>query len=277
MKPSDKTQDSTGFAAVFRRDIQNYAHTNRGFLVLEMGVFLIAAITTEQQLPVQDHASGVLDAFVLLLRGVYPFTETRNGAFQLPLSWFVLLYLCVYTSLLYPVRDASGFGVQILVRTTSRKRWWASKCLALTVWDVFYFLVGGLVLYGFLAGTRREHVAWLSPAFSPSATVLLCLLPVLFGVLLSAICLCASLFLSPAWGQIIAISTLILIAFTDTPFSVGSYAMPIRCSAITPGGLPERRGVLLYFVLILLFFALGAFAMRRKDFITKREADLHES
>lgn len=282
MKMSGKAQYSARISTVLLRDVKNYIYGNRCFIGIEIGAFLVAAMIADMQLPSHCHTYGILDNFILLFRGVNPFTGAQGEVFQLPLSWFVLLYLCVYTSLSYPVHDATGFGLHILLHTNSRKQWWSSKFLALILWNILYFSIGFAVLIVFRTIKSGGIIEWISASFPlwtisfPSA-ILLCLLPVLFGLLLSSVCLFASIFFSFAWGQIICISTLIIVAFTETPVPFGSYSMTIRCNTITAGGLIEWHGIVLYLTLILLVFCVGQFSITQKDFISKSEVTLYES
>ena len=279
---SGTAQYSTKISTVLLRDVKNYIYRNRCFLGIEIGVFLIAAMISDMQLPAQCRTYGILDNFILLFRGIYPFTGGQGDVFQLPMSWFVLLYLCVCTSLFYPVHDVTGFGLQILLHTNSRKQWWSSKYLALMLWNILYFLIGFAVLIVFRTIKNGGKIEWISASFplwtiSFHSAILLCLLPVLFGLLLSSVCLFASIFFSFAWGQIIGISILIIVAFTETPIPFGSYSMTIRCNAITAGGVIEWHGIVLYLALILLVFFVGQFSITQKDFISKSEVTLYEN
>lgn len=280
-----KTVELTGtvrFSTVLCRDVQNYIRGNLRFVVVEIGAFLIAGMTAKLQLPTDCLQYGILDGFILIFRGAYPFTETQGDFFQLPLAWFILLYLCVYTSISSPVKDIGGFGIQVLLRTDSRKKWWFSKCVSLILWNIGYFFIGFSTVFVFQMLDSGEKIEWASKAFplwdiSIGKAVLLCLLPALFGILLSMVCLYASIFISLAWGQIISIAALIIIAFTETPLSFGSYSMTIRCSAVTPGGLVEWRGIVLYGFLILAIILLGQISVTHKDYLSRSEANIYES
>lgn len=74
------------FWRLFRRDLQNYFRINRFHVLIVIGLFFIGAMTADSQLSIQQLNYGVMDYFIMLFRGSYPFTETQNGMFQLPLT-----------------------------------------------------------------------------------------------------------------------------------------------------------------------------------------------
>lgn len=130
------------FIRLLLRDIKNYIRTNRFFLIAEAALFLIGCMIADMQKPDSYGKYTTIQYYMQIFRGCYPFTDARTEVFQVPLTWFTLMYFCIYTALLYPIRDASGAGIHVLLRAKSRALWWFSKCLALTVWNLLYFAVG---------------------------------------------------------------------------------------------------------------------------------------
>ena len=177
-----------------------------------------------------------------IFRGCYPFTDARTEVFQVPLTWFTLMYFCIYTALLYPIRDASGAGIHVLLRAKSRALWWFSKCLALTVWNLLYFAVGFC-----------------------SVCVFCCLLPFGFALAISLLAFCLCIFCSFVWGQVFAISCLVAVSFTEFPSPFLCYAMLIRCRAMSPAGFDERAGLLFYLIFAGIVCFIGMFLFLQLD------------
>lgn len=119
------------FIRLLLRDIKNYIRTNRFFLIAEAALFLIGCMIADMQKPDSYGKYTTIQYYMQIFRGCYPFTDARTEVFQVPLTWFTLMYFCIYTALLYPIRDASGAGIHVLLRAKSRALWWFSKCLAL--------------------------------------------------------------------------------------------------------------------------------------------------
>ena len=183
-----------------------------------------------------------------IFRGCYPFTDARTEVFQVPLTWFTLMYFCIYTALLYPIRDASGAGIHVLLRAKSRALWWFSKCLALTVWNLLYFAVGFCSVCVFCFFTNGLSCFTILPYDVLPCDALTCLLPFGFALAISLLAFCLCIFCSFVWGQVFAISCLVAVSFTEFPSPFLCYAMLIRCRAMSPAGFDERAGLLFYLI-----------------------------
>lgn len=112
------------FIRLLLRDIKNYIRTNRFFLIAEAALFLIGCMIADMQKPDSYGKYTTIQYYMQIFRGCYPFTDARTEVFQVPLTWFTLMYFCIYTALLYPIRDASGAGIHVLLRAKSRALWW---------------------------------------------------------------------------------------------------------------------------------------------------------
>lgn len=108
------------FIRLLLRDIKNYIRTNRFFLIAEAALFLIGCMIADMQKPDSYGKYTTIQYYMQIFRGCYPFTDARTEVFQVPLTWFTLMYFCIYTALLYPIRDASGAGIHVLLRAKSR-------------------------------------------------------------------------------------------------------------------------------------------------------------
>lgn len=265
------------FWRLFRRDLQNYFRINRFHVLIVIGLFFIGAMTADSQLSIQQLNYGVMDYFIMLFRGSYPFTETQNGMFQLPLTWFILIYFCVYTAVIYPAQEQNGASTHYLLRAKSRTSWWLCKCFSLVVWVAFYFFLGFACLLGFILASGRP--LRLSSALVPDQTacVFLCSLPILFAALLAVFCLCLCMFFNFWMAQAAAVTCLVLIAFVQIPYFPGNYSMLIRCRLLTPGGLEESTGIFLHVILIALLWAAGSLFFQQMDILPRKKGDINEN
>ncbi|HJC71585.1 MAG TPA: hypothetical protein H9698_02165 [Candidatus Ruthenibacterium merdavium] len=267
----------SNFWHLFRRDVQNYFRINRFLILIAIGLFLIGAMTADSQLSTQGSKYGVTDYFIMLFRGSYPFSETQNGMFELPLTWFILIYFCVYTALIYPAQEQNGISSPYLVRAKSRTLWWLCKCFSLVVWVAFYFFLGLACLLGFMifSGYPPYFSSTLVP--DQTACAALCGLPILFTALLASFCLCCCMLFNFWIAQAAAVVILILIAFVQIPYFPGNYSMLIRCRILTPGGLKESPGILLHVILIALLWAAGSLYFQKTDILPKKKGDINEN
>lgn len=253
------------FIRLLLRDIKNYIRTNRFFLIAEAALFLIGCMIADMQKPDSYGKYTTIQYYMQIFRGCYPFTDARTEVFQVPLTWFTLMYFCIYTALLYPIRDASGAGIHVLLRAKSRALWWFSKCLALTVWNLLYFAVGFCSVCVFCFFTNGLSCFTILPYDVLPCDALTCLLPFGFALAISLLAFCLCIFCSFVWGQVFAISCLVAVSFTEFPSSFLCYAMLIRCRAMSPAGFDERAGLLFYLIFAGIVCFIGMFLFLQLD------------
>lgn len=87
------------FIRLLLRDIKNYIRTNRFFLIAEAALFLIGCMIADMQKPDSYGKYTTIQYYMQIFRGCYPFTDARTEVFQVPLTWFTLMYFCIYTAL----------------------------------------------------------------------------------------------------------------------------------------------------------------------------------
>ena len=211
------------FIRLLLRDIKNYIRTNRFFLIAEAALFLIGCMIADMQKPDSYGKYTTIQYYMQIFRGCYPFTDARTEVFQVPLTWFTLMYFCIYTALLYPIRDASGAGIHVLLRAKSRALWWFSKCLALTVWNLLYFAVGFCSVCVFCFFTNGLSCFTILPYDVLPCDALTCLLPFGFALAISLLAFCLCIFCSFVWGQVFAIGngfTVVRFIFCRKPFCI---------------------------------------------------------
>ena len=253
------------FIRLLLRDIKNYIRTNRFFLIAEAALFLIGCMIADMQKPDSYGKYTTIQYYMQIFRGCYPFTDARTEVFQVPLTWFTLMYFCIYTALLYPIRDASGAGIHVLLRAKSRALWWFSKCLALTVWNLLYFAVGFCSVCVFCFFTNGLSCFTILPYDVLPCDALTCLLPFGFALAISLLAFCLCIFCSFVWGQVFAISCLVAVSFTEFPSPFLCYAMLIRCRAMSPAGFDERAGLLFYLIFAGIVCFIGMFLFLQLD------------
>ena len=261
---------------LFRSHIKNYFRVNRFSIFITIGLFFIGAMEADSQLRAQP-SCGLADYFIILFQGSYPFAETQNGIFRLPLTWFMLLYFCVYTAVVCPAHEQDGVSQQYLLRAQSRSTWWMCKCFSLACWVVFYFFLGAVCLLGFMLTAGRplrlsstlvpNHTAWMA----------LCFLPVLFALLSATFCLCCCQWISFWLTQALAITNLVLVAFVEIPYFPGNYSMLIRSRFLTPDGWRETQGIFLHIIFIILLWMCGNAFFQKMDILPKKKGDINEN
>ena len=73
------------------------------------------------------HAS-IGDYLLYIFSGTDPFV--KSGQFEYPFFWMALLIISFFVITGFVQKDLHGYGAQMLIRSSTRKKWWASKCVS---------------------------------------------------------------------------------------------------------------------------------------------------
>lgn len=170
---------------------------------------------------------------------------------QLPLLWLAAMGLCPLLNLMYPLRDISHFGQQVITRGGSRIRWWLSKCAWNVLSCITYYVLALLTIVGvaLLAGATPSlsaslgfleiYYSALSSAL-PAQNLLLrtiLLLPLLALVELSMLEMVLSLFVKPTFSFLACMAVLVASVYFFSPVLPGNYAMLLRSDLFCAEGL----------------------------------------
>lgn len=237
------------------------------------------------------HSAGTIasrvtfpDYLLYTFRGMHAFVRDGmniKNVFDIPPLWMIMNLYLAYLVGNYPTKDLYGYGQQILIRSRSRRQWWAGK----VIWNlamvlVFYF-TGYLVLFGFTLFTGTL-------SFQPSAVIaarfcdidiqnwaggswlpVVLLQPVMASISLCFIQMAVSFFIKPVFSYLSVVCLLVLSAYYDTPFLVGNCAMILRSRLAEPGGIELSWAVLFTVLLSAAAILIGGRRFRKMDVLDK--------
>lgn len=89
-------------------------------------LFLVSCFLCTQRLP-EGLEAGWADLMLFCFKGMQPPVELTG--FQLPAAWFAITAGSLLLQLDHLLDDLTEAGLQVIVRTGSRWRWYLSKCL----------------------------------------------------------------------------------------------------------------------------------------------------
>ena len=232
-----------------------------------------------------EGGGSITDCMVFILRGMgrVEMTEVMER-FQVPFSWLLVFGVCLLANLDYASDDLSRFGLQIIVRSGSRVKWWLSKC----VWNICasvqcaVLLLLGLLLasaFGLLRPTFEcdeelvtlllSEVLWGAEAeLSTRELVMqLVLCPMAVLAALELIQMLLSLYIKPVFSFLAILAVLTASAYCASPLLIGNYAMLLRSDAIVSGGVSAPVGLALCLAAALAAVAAGAMLIKHRGLL----------
>lgn len=82
-----------------------------------------------------------------IFKGCQPFSESAmQSAFMMPVIWTVIQVYMAYIIATYPVNDLERYGVNMIIRTKSKVKWWLGK----VIWSIIMVIIMYTVLYSVL-------------------------------------------------------------------------------------------------------------------------------
>ena len=203
----------------------------------------------------------------------------------LPILWLFTMTLSLFLSLDYFLDDLSLTGQQLLVRCSSRRTWFLSKCIWNLGHSLLYFLLIGLgvFLYAVLKGhtlsmnitgpgLQRLFLLQECPALSPSSIFVLGILsPLAALAAINLLQMTLSLFIKPILSVLSCLGFLLLSVVIPSPWILGNGAMTMRSRLITPEGFSSATALFVSFAVILGCFLVGLIYFQRIDLIPSED------
>lgn len=179
------------------------------------------------------------DCLIGYFRGVHEYMEIeRQQIFRIPMEWFTFHIGYLFLVGNYPRVEYMDRGYQVLLRSSSKKNWWISKCLWIVIHIVLYCI--GFYMAIFLAANMRGKVVGIEPTKlwgnyynhmdMGLLFMLLIFMPIMVAITLSILYMSLSFFMNEVIAMIIIIIYLISSVYWKNPFLIGNYGMCCRYS-----------------------------------------------
>lgn len=258
--------------------------------IVAIGLFII--IGFEFSVKMSDIEKTVLDYFFYLFFGMEEYIPSPGNKFRFPALWVTVILYVSYITLYYPYKDLNGYGKNILLNTQSKKTWYLSKCMWVTVSTISYFLIGFVVLslfaifngaeitadvsskvvIKFIPFITTEQELFYNDAMYYKVTVLHFILPVVVCVMNNLFQLFLSLFIKPFFSFIFTVSYTIASAYYLNTFMLGNYAMIARSNIFICNGVDFTTGLIITLCVILVVIISGVLLFSKQDILNKEGA-----
>lgn len=248
--------------------------------LITVGLFLLFITIFNQQVVLFKDAGkiGFFDYLMELFKGIEVYRPDSQTQFSVPGIWMFLLLYLFFKVNSYPFSDAHSYGQQVLMRSTSRTKWWLSKCLWL-ISEVFVFYLIGYLILGFatiFSGTSffslnhyiNENITQITSAntniLKLISTVLF--LPIVVSISIALMQLTISFAMnSPVIGYIFSVVLLVASAYKCNSFLIGNYLMLKRNSLFISDGVSTASGYCICVVFSILAIIIGCIRIQYYD------------
>ena len=258
--------------------------------IVAIGLFLI--IGFDFFIKMSDIEITVPDYLFYLFFGMEEYVPSPGNKFRFPALWVAVILYVSYITLYYPYKDLNGYGKNILLNTQSKKTWYLSKCMWVTVSTISYFLIGCVVLslFSIISGAEitadvssnaviklipfitTEQNLFYNDAMYYKVTLLHFILPVVICVMNNLFQLFLSLFIKPFFSFIFTVSYTIASAYYLKSFMLGNYAMIARSNIFINNGVDFAKGLIISLCVILVVIISGTVLFSKQDILNKEDA-----
>lgn len=258
--------------------------------IVAIGLFII--IGFDFFIKMSDIKITVFDYLFYLFFGMEEYVPSPGNKFRFPALWVMVILYISYITLYYPYKDLNGYGKNILLNTKSKKTWYLSKCLWVSISTILYFAIGFVVLSLFAIISGAEMSANVSSnvviKFIPFITtkqnlffnnaiyykvsVSHFVLPVIICIMNNLFQLFLSLFVKPFFSFIFTVSYTIASTYYLERFMLGNYAMIARSDIFIDNGVNFTDGFIISLSVVFIITILGTTLFSKQDILNKEGA-----
>ncbi|MDC7301280.1 hypothetical protein [Agathobacter ruminis] len=245
-------------------------------MILIAFLFFVGTLMAENNICYDSAHASVVESILYIFQGNYPLAEiTDVSQLEMPILWIALQLFIAYIIGSYPLYDLKHYGINMLIRTRSKRLWWMGKVLWVIATVLVIYLIGYVVTFvavalmgGSIFGVRSDIQMFLKvdySIYSSLGLMMFCfIIPVLASITLSLL----QLFLIIVFNEAIAFGTVgfLMLAgvFYDSAILFPCIAMGVRLSSYILSG-----GILKIMIGMIACSAVaivaGAFVMKKKD------------
>lgn len=241
-------------------------------------IFFVAGIMAVNQAKIYGIENlSLFENLTYVFYGCKPFVNSaaEGEVFTMPIIWMVIQLYLAYIIGGYPLNDMKQYGINLLVRTKSRIKWWFGKVIwgiliTTITYMVGYFVVLLLTLAtgGSIGGMRPEAAILYNDDFSVFNNAQMVLVMFVFPLITSisvSILQMAVMFL---FNEVIAYGMVGFLcvagAFYESPFLLSSNSMSARSMNMILNNYHEMV-IAGTFILIVVSIVIGLLKIRKKN------------
>ncbi len=262
------------------------------FLALLECLYTDMLLNTVKEYNSVDTKTTVFDFLTVIYRGCEPLLKFKRDEDppDMPIFWVGIFVFAVFIGFDYLHNDLTQFGMQMIIRTKERTKWWLCKCLWCLCSSVVFFVlfVGTVFVFCIFNGydlSFKNNVDILE-IFSQSSvvyhpkminsiskiqSVMMFLSPLIVIATLNMLQMLMTLFFKPMYSYMFNISLLSIGFLSDSIFAFSRCAMPIYSDIFLIGGFDIKGAFVLCAILIAISVIIGFVYFKRYDILPDKE------
>ncbi len=209
--------------------------------------------------------------------GCKPFVNLAEAGevFSMPIIWMVIQFYLAYIIGGYPLNDMKQYGINLLVRTKSRTKWWFGKVIWGVLITTVTYMAGYLVVLlvtlltgGSIVGMRPEAAILYNDDFSMFNNAQMALIVFVFPLITAISVSILQMALMFLFNEVIAYAMVVFLCvagvFYESPFLLSSNSMAARSMNMI---LNNSYAMVIAgsLILIIVSIIIGAFTIRKKN------------
>lgn len=267
----------------FKRDFR-LGIVKRIYIMLFPALYMISEVincrTFITSLRKADIGNGtVMDYFLYATEGMPIYEFDPKGFYVIPIGWFVFEIGMAYYTAYYAYNDFTDYGRFTVISGKDRRGYWTSKCLWCILSVIIYYAVvmlvvtAGALICGaslslkFSGGIMEEICSGASYVTQTDMLTAGLAVPALVNTGMCLLEMQLSFYLTPVVSFAAAAAYSIIGTYYTSPVFLGNFAMWLRSSYMTEGGVSPASGLILGFALIAGVYYAGRQHFRKVDII----------
>ncbi len=255
------------------------------FVVLVTAYNIVGSHSIAGYAELNNLKPDVLDYFCYVLGGPRFIPEGMIEMYQIPVMWLMLQIMIAYTIGYYAVTDLHRYGQQVLLRSTSRTKWWLSKVIwnLITVLIMYSIVFGITLLSAYVSGASFEwkltdDIAMevcninMIPEDVSIILIFIFVMPVIVSVTLSIMQMVIALITSPIIGFIVTQSIAFLATIYTNKIFISNYAMLSHSKYTCFSNIDYHHGLIICGVLMIVSVTAGSIYFMHCNILPKSRA-----
>ena len=241
-------------------------------------IFFVAGIMAINQAKIYGIENlSLLENLTYVFYGCKPFINSaaEGEVFTMPVIWMVIQLYLAYIIGGYPLNDMNKYGINLLVRTKSRTKWWMGKVIWGVLITAVAYVMGYLVILlltlvtgGDIGGIRPEAAILYNDDFSIFNNEQMFFMVFLFPMITSISVSVLQMTVMFLFNEVIAYGMVGFLfvagAFYESPFLLSSNSMTARSINMVSNNSYEMV-VSGTFILIIISIVIGTIKIKKKN------------
>lgn len=253
-----------------------------GFIILIDCLHLNLQFSQYNQIFDTSFTAGAMDYLLYIFSGMNVYIPSPSAIFDIPITWLTFHLIILFAISNYISSSINTTGIQMLVRTRSRFKWYVSKCIWGFMTVIAFYVISFIVVSAisicntsFSSDINNEVMNFVlrtsdETNFNSINIAAVILIPAITSLALAYFQMLLEIVTSSVLGYISSIVVLVLSAFTNTPLLFGNNSMLLRSELVMDGGIKVITAIIINIVVVILSLIIGYIAFKRKDILEKQ-------